>query len=110
MNRLRFITLAAALLVGGCARGINVGSTPPTATYSITVENQTGVAMVVTYNDGRSDAILGSVAAGASERFIIAGSTATSISVRGAAASGNRTSGPYDVTLAAGSPRTVILR
>jgi hypothetical protein len=110
MNRIRFLTLAAVLLASGCARGINVGSPEPTTTYSITVQNQTGVAMVVSYNDGRGDAILGNVAAGASERFIIAGSASSTISVRGVATTGNRTSGPYSVTLLAGSPYALILR
>jgi uncharacterized lipoprotein YajG len=110
MIRLRSVTLLVALLLlAGCSRGMSVGSPEPTRTYSISVTNQTNVALVVSYNDGRADAILGSVSAGATERFVIAGSTSPTVTVRGTAA-GGRTSGPYTVTLTPGITQTVILR
>lgn len=106
----RSLPLFAVLLISGCARGMSVGSSTPAETFSINVQNTTGVTMVVTYDDGRGDAILGTVATGATERFIIAAPAAPTITVRGAATSGSRRAGPYTVTLHAGSPQTVVLR
>lgn len=106
----RLLTLLLLLTVGGCARGISVESASPSESYSITVENLTGITMVVTYNDGRGDATLGTVAAGATERFIIAAPASSSISVQGTAVSGARRAGPYSVNLARGATHTVRLR
>ena len=105
------LTLTLILLVlSACSRGIDVGSSTPAETFSINVQNATGVTMVVTYDDGRGDAMLGTVDAGATERFIIAAPATRTVSVRGEAASGSRRSGPYTVTLVAGTPQTVQLR
>jgi hypothetical protein len=58
--------------------------------------------MDVYYNDG-SEHALGSVAAGRSERFIVASPKTTTVSIGGRAQSGTRTSGPYQVTLGGGT-------
>jgi hypothetical protein len=111
LGRLRTIlVLAVVLLSAGCARAMSVGSADPTQTYSIAVENRTDVAMIVSYNDGRGDALLGNVAASATERFVIAGSTASTIHVTGAAVTGTRRSGPHTVALTPGQTVTVVLR
>jgi hypothetical protein len=89
---------------------MDVGSATPAETFSISVHNMTGTTMVVSYDDGRGDAILGSVAASATERFIIAAPATRTISVRGEAVTGSRRAGPYTVTLVAGTPQTVRLR
>ena len=102
--------LLACLTSAACARAIAVQSGNANTTYSIEVANQTGVSMVVSYNDGRGDAILGTVAAGRTERYIIASPAATTVSIRGVATSGSRTAGPYSVSLNAGSSVTVTLR
>ncbi|HEX6135295.1 MAG TPA: hypothetical protein VFZ24_15100 [Longimicrobiales bacterium] len=110
MPRLRpFLLLLAVLSLFGC-RAMSVGSPAPSETYSISVLNETGIAMIVTYDDGRGDAILGNVRAGSTERFVIAAPASRTITVRGSAASGDRSSGPYTVTLVAGSTQTVRLR
>ena len=113
-NRLRAGRLVALLLLcvtlGACARAIQVGSGDPAQQYRLTVENLTAVTMVVSYNDGRGDALLGNVAAGRTEYFVISRPSSTSISVQGRAASGTRTSGPYTVALTSGSPSLVQLR
>ena len=106
----RSILLFTLLFISGCSRGMSVGSSTPAETFSINVQNTTGVSMVVSYDDGRGAAILGTVDAGATERFIIAAPATLTISVRGEAVSGSRRSGPYTVSLAAGTPRTVLLR
>ena len=66
--------------------------------------------MVVSYNDGRGDALLGNVAAGRTEYFVISRPSRVEVSVQGRAASGTRTSGPYTITLTTGTPTTVQLR
>lgn len=103
-------SLSLVLFVSGCARGMDVGSSTPAETFSINVQNTTGVTMVVSYDDGRGHAILGTVTTGATERFIIAAPATRTITVRGEAASGNRRSGPYTVSLVAGAPQMVVLR
>lgn len=95
--------LLVLFAVPGCARAIDVGSADARTTFSVEVRNETGIAMIVRYNDGRADALLGSVAAGASERFIIASPAITTISITGTAETGDRRSGPHSVVLGAGT-------
>ena len=106
----RAVPLLLALTTAACARGIEVGSPAPSQTYGVSIVNETSVALIVSYNDGRGDAILGNVAAGATERFIIAAPASTSVTIRGASANTSRTAGPVSVTLVAGSTQTVRLR
>jgi hypothetical protein len=105
----RFLLLSTILLLGGCSRAVQVGSDSNSGvTYRLQVTNETTQSMVVSYNDGRGDAVLGTVAAGRSESFIIASPSRTDISVKGAGSS--RTAGPYTVTLTAGTQAMVRLR
>jgi hypothetical protein len=106
----RCLLLLPFLILSGCARGMTVGSSSPAETYSINVENMTGVTMVVSYDDGRGSAILGTVNAGTTERFIIAAPATQTVTVRAEAVGGGRSSGPHTVTLIAGQPQTVRLR
>lgn len=104
MRRSVPVALAIVMLaVTGCARAIDVGSADAGTSYSVEIRNETGTAMIVRYNDGRGDALLGSVDAGASERFIIASPASTSISVTGTADTGDRRSGPHSVVLGDGT-------
>jgi hypothetical protein len=98
------------LTLGACARTIEVGSGDQARQYRLTVENLTGITMVVSYNDGRGDALLGNVAAGRTEYFVISRPSSETVTVRGQAASGTRSSGPYTITLTSGAPTTVQLR
>lgn len=97
-----------ALAIAGCARGMHVGS-EPTPVASIMVENGLGEPMIVSYSDSRGEALLGSVPAGGSERFVIA-SRESSITVRARNAAGSRTAGPYTVQLTPGAITPVRLR
>lgn len=106
----RFFLLLSIVAISGCARGLEVGSATPAETFSISVQNMTGVTMVVSYDDGRGDAILGTVNASATERFVIAAPATQTVTVRGEAVTGSRRAGPYTVTLIAGTPQTVRLR
>lgn len=111
MPKLRpFLLVLTFLTLSGCARGMEVGSSTPAETFSINVQNMSGVTMVVSYDDGRGSAILGTVNAAATERFIIAAPASQTITVVAEAVSGTRRSGPYSVHLVAGSPQTVRLR
>lgn len=89
--------------VAGCVRAIDVGTADARTSYSVEVRNETGIAMIVRYNDGRADALLGSVSAGASERFIIASPATTTISITGTSEAGDRRSGPHSVVLGTGT-------
>lgn len=102
------LLLVLAVALAGCARGMAVGS-EPRPVHSITVQNELGEAMIVSYADVRGEAILGTVAAGGSERFIIASPEST-ITLRARNVAGTRTVGPYTLTLTAGTTQTVHLR
>jgi hypothetical protein len=99
--------LAAAALFA--CRPVAVTS-DPRPTYSVDVHNETAVPMIVSYNDGRGDAVLGTVPANRTERFIIASPRTTTVTVRGTSETRTRTAGPYTVTLVAGTPQPVRLR
>lgn len=110
-RQLRFLRLLLlCLALSACSRAIQVGSGEPAQQYRLSVENATGVTMVVSYNDTRGDAILGNVAAGRTEYFLIVRPASTTVTVRGQAASGTRTAGPYTVTLREGTAQTVRLQ
>ena len=110
MRRRAALLLILAVLIPGCSRAVAVQSGDPTRSFSIEITNETGTAMVVSYNDGRGDATLGTVAAGRTERYIIASPATNSVAIRGVATSGSRTAGPYTVSLTAGSTARVSLR
>jgi hypothetical protein len=82
----------------------------PRPTYSIEVTNESGTAMIVSYNDGRGDAILGTVTAGGTERFIIASPQSPAVTVTATNEARTHTLGPYSVRLVAGVPQPVRLK
>ncbi|MGH7578088.1 MAG: hypothetical protein ACREM1_23580 [Longimicrobiales bacterium] len=109
-SRVRFASLLIALLtIAGCARAVAVGSDPGPA-YDLTVTNSLSEDMIVSYDTGAGPAVLGTVRAGGTERFVIASQTATSITVTARSADGERTAGPYTVQLQAGATPEVTLR
>lgn len=108
----RCFLLGAVLLLitaSACTRPIEVGSADGQRNFSIVVRNDSPAAMIVRYNDGRGDALLGSVPPGGTERFIIAAPASMSIAITGTTESGDRQSGPHAVTLGE-AERTVVLR
>lgn len=110
----RILTAVTAMLVliltAGCAsmRSASVGT--DTTNYSIEATNQMGHAMTVFWSDGGEEKMLGSVAAGRTERFIIAAPRSTSISVLARDANRTHMAGPWQVTLTAGSSQRVTVR
>jgi hypothetical protein len=102
------LPLLAAAALFAC-RSVAVAS-DPRPTYSVNVHNETSVDLIVSYNDGRGDAVLGTVPANRTERFIIAAPQGTTITVRGTNEARTRTAGPIEVRLVAGTPQQVRLR
>jgi hypothetical protein len=113
-RRLRAARRAALLLLllvsaTGCARAISVGSDAGPL-YRITVHNELAEAMIVSYNDGRGDAILGTVPARGTEHFAVGRPAQPTITVSARNTSGTRSVGPFTVQLAADAAQTVRLR
>jgi hypothetical protein len=83
MRRLPLLLLTAALVTGAstaCARGVDFG--PDTQqTQAINVYNEMSHPMIVAFDDGTGERLLGTVAARSTDRFVIAGTSATTISV-----------------------------
>jgi hypothetical protein len=106
------LALCALLLVAatGCAstRGVSVG-TDTSGTYAIDVTNSSGSSVDVYWTSGGDPKMLGTVAAGRKEHFIIAGATSNLINVT-ATSSGGRSLGPYPVVLEAGVTKPVTIR
>lgn len=109
--RFRSALLALAITLGaaGCTRAVAVGTGDVQQSFRIEVHNESAETLAVSYNDGRGDALLGTVASGRSEPFIIVSPATTTITVSGRASSG-RTAGPQRVTLSSGSVSRVVLR
>jgi hypothetical protein len=101
--------LLLALLIPACTRPIVVGS-EPRAVFSIMVHNELDEAMIVSYNDPRGDALLGTVPPGGRQRFEIANPPTAAISVSARNAAGSRRAGPYPVQLIAGTVQAVHIR
>lgn len=99
-----------AVMVGGCAgmRKVEVGPSSAT-TYTVDVTNARSGGVTVSYSAGSTEHQLGSVSAGATERFIIASPANTTVSIHARTSTG-ATVGPYTVTLTAGVPTRVTIR
>lgn len=70
----RTVMLAAIVLVAACARPVGVESDPGRS-YAVQLTNATGAPLRISFEAGESTRELGSVAAGASERFIVVAAT-----------------------------------
>lgn len=91
--------LLTLLALGGC-RAVEVGGPSP-ETYSINVTNARAEAMTVYFDDGTGQRLLGTVSAGRSERFIIAGARSATVTIIATSADGDTTL-RQTVTLAPG--------
>jgi hypothetical protein len=102
---------ALALLIAGaaCSRAVEVGS-GPAPTYPIEVHNTLSQDVIVAYDDGGGARTLGTVQAGATERYIIASPRTMTVSITGRATSGQQSWGPFSVDLQAGATRSVSIR
>ena len=105
----RIAAIFAVLLLTGCARSVQIGSDPGPA-FAVEVRNGLSEDMIVSYDDGGGARTLGTVTAGASERFIIAAPARQNITITGRNNAGTRTAGPYNVQLVSGDTPVVSLR
>ena len=79
----RPVTLIAVILLAaltGCARGVDFDSDPG-QTYAVNVVNTFSEPMIISFDDGNGARLLGTVEAGRSERFVVAGTAGGTISV-----------------------------
>jgi hypothetical protein len=95
---LLLVTLAGS---AACARAFQVGS-EPAPVYRITLANDFGEAMVVSYNDGQGDRILGAIPAGRSDTFVVAAPAASSITISARNSTSTTRYGPATVALVLG--------
>jgi hypothetical protein len=88
---------------------MHVGS-EPSAVYRLLVVNEFPETMMVSYNDGRGDSLLGAVPAGRSESFVVAAAAAPAVQVSARNAAGSRNFGPVRADLRPGESVTLHLR
>lgn len=101
-------SLVLATLLCACSHAMHA-ETNPERTYAIAVENPLAQPMVVSYDDGTGTRLLGTVNAGQTERFVLAGAQSPEITV--SAVSEDRTTTlRKSVTLRRGSVVHVTLR
>ena len=105
----RFVLPLLVILTAGCARAVTVGS-QPSPDYAVQVRNTLPRDMIVSYDAGSGPAILGTVRANGSERFVIAVRAPGTVTITARDESGSRLSGPYSVQLQAGTTVEVSLR
>jgi hypothetical protein len=103
------VLLLAAALTTACTRAMQVAS-EPAPVYRLTIVNEFAEAMVVSYNDGRGDRILGAVPPGRSDTFVVAGSASSTIVLSARNGAGTLTWGPATTTLALGDSVTQHIR
>jgi hypothetical protein len=101
--------LACLALAAGCTRAVTVGSDAGPL-YRVTVQNDLDEAMIVSYNDGRGDALLGTVTARSSDHFTIGRPARLSITVIARNVAGTRQLGPIAVELTTATATIVRLR
>lgn len=83
MSRTRLTPLVALLCLAaltGCARSVAL-DTDPGETYAVSVTNPLSHAMIVSFDDGSENRLLGTVGARQTERFVIAGSASQTVSI-----------------------------
>jgi hypothetical protein len=107
--RAAVLLLACMAFATGCTRAMMVGSEAGPL-YRVTVQNDLGEAMIVSYNDGRGDALLGTVAARSVDHFTIARPAVLRVSVYARNVAGTRNLGPITVELSPDTARLVRLQ
>jgi hypothetical protein len=105
----RLALLALCTLIPACSRAVSVG-TDPAPVYAVQVRNSLGQDMIVSYDAGNGPAILGTVRANGTERFVITTRNVTNVTITATNQGRTRTSGPYPVQLQAGTTPEVTLR
>jgi hypothetical protein len=106
------LILALALLTlltsSACSRNVRVESEPGGG-YSLAVRNTMPHPMVVSYDDGSGQRVLGTVTPAATDRFVIASPKSTEISVQ-ATDEGRTHTRSYTVSLVSGTASDVTIR
>lgn len=74
------LTLAIAATTTACARSVDL-NTDAGQSYAVSVTNPMPHAMIVSYDDGTGERLLGTVEANRSDRFVVAGSNSATISI-----------------------------
>ena len=108
MARLAALGLLFVVAAAGCSRAVSVGASPAPV-FAVIVANQTRLELIVTYDDGSGPRALGAVAAGRSERFVIANPSRTTVDVLGRSQDGSITTAARGVQLVAGQTVPVSL-
>jgi hypothetical protein len=110
MKRRMAVLVLFAVMAGGCAgmRKVEVGPSSA-ATYMVDVTNGVSAAVTVSYSAGTPERQLGTVSAGATERFIIASPASTTVTIHARTSTG-ASLGPYTVSLTAGVPARVTIQ
>lgn len=82
MRRLRFLVLALIVGIAGtaCARGVTLNEDAGGA-YAVNVVNEMPHPMVVSFDDGATTRLLGTVAANREERFVVAGARGATVTL-----------------------------
>jgi hypothetical protein len=108
MRKLILAVIAFALV--GCAstRGVDVG-TQTGGNFYVDVTNSRSASVTVAYTAGADRIQLGTVAAGATQRFVVPGGAGTSVTVMAVNSSGT-TVGSYPVSIEPGSTRKITVR
>jgi hypothetical protein len=103
MTKQLLYVVAVTLSLAGCAsmRGVDLGR-GDTMTFPVEVTNRRGSAITVSYDAGSSDGLLGTVAAGRTERFIIPMDAPGSVTISATTSSGTSV-GTRTVMLQTGS-------
>jgi len=83
MRRIRFTflaTLALAASATACARGVDFDPEPGQS-YAVNVVNQMPHDMIVSFDDGATTRLLGTVGANRTERFVVAGTANPTVTI-----------------------------
>jgi hypothetical protein len=103
------LALVVAAAASGCTRALSVGSDAGPI-YRLTVHNEATEAMIVSYNDGRGDALLGTVPARSTDHFSVGRPATTSVTVHARNVAGTRSAGPFSVLLSTAAAQVVTIR
>ncbi len=81
MRRLQLpLLLVLGVAVSACTRGVTLNPEPETI-YAVNVTNDLAEPMIVSFDDGSGTRLLGTVAAGGTERFVLAGAASQTVSI-----------------------------
>lgn len=82
MRRLRLSALAAILAFAGlaCARGVALNPEPGQS-YAVTVVNELAEPLIVSFDDGTTTRLLGTVGADRRERFVLGGAERETVTI-----------------------------